>query len=547
MRPQPWCTVLHVSLWAALVLTLNADSEDSDCSPVIKVRRHTTYKTSPGRELVIHCPVDFCNKSIPTVTWVKLLYGTSKRVGSSSHIRTEWRGVNHEWASLLIFPKILSSDSGLYQCRMGSHVGHAINVSVHVPETSDPETLELLWMYMSSAARIVGFVTVSIVITVVSILWCKGKSKKGPQGECQDTTIEMVEGTFTRGGPPARPCTGPGSSADAHDGGKRKGEGGGVRLKTLSHNDEDVKLGGAYLEADSRLHQSSSMRPQPWCTVLHVSLWAALVLTLNADSEDSGCNPSIKVRRNTTYETSSGRELVIHCPVDFCNKSEPTVTWFKLLNGNSKQISVGSSSHIRSEWKEVNHEWASLLIFPKILSNDSGVYQCRVGNDVSHVIRVSVHGGDGHSTTKNKTIPETSDSEALKPLWMYMSSAAGIVGFVTLVIVLTVVSMRCCTGKSKKGTQGECQYATIHLAERPLTCGGPPPGQRASPSAPPSRLSAPKDIYSKVKGEGKRTRGAAEECSGVVYAALNHQQPPGAAARPRRSEECSEYAAIRVA
>ncbi|XP_062236787.1 B- and T-lymphocyte attenuator-like isoform X2 [Platichthys flesus] len=296
-----------------------------------------------------------------------------------------------------------------------------------------------------------------------------------------------------------------------------------------------------------------SMRPHPWCTVLHVSLWAALVLTLTTDSEDSECIPYLKVRRHTTYETSHGRELIINCPVELCNKSVPTVIWFKQLNGTYKPISIGSSSHIRTEWKEVNHEWASLLIFQKILSNDSGLYQCQMKYDVSHGIRVSVHGGD-QNTTKNNTIPKTSDPEALEPLWMYMSCAAGIVGFVTVVIVITVGSMQCCKGKSKKGTQGECQYATIHMAERPLSCGGPPPGPRASPSAPPSRLSAPNEltspgplVYSQVKGDNKRTRGAAEDGSGVVYAALNHQLPPGAAARPRRSEECSEYAAIRVA
>ncbi|XP_034464874.1 B- and T-lymphocyte attenuator-like isoform X2 [Hippoglossus hippoglossus] len=304
------------------------------------------------------------------------------------------------------------------------------------------------------------------------------------------------------------------------------------------------------------------MRPHPWITVLHVSLWAALVLTLNADSEDSGCTPMIKVHRNTAYETSLGQELVINCTVDFCNKSVPTVTWFQLLNETYKHISVGSSSHIRTEWKEFNHsEGASFLIFQKILSNDSGLYQCRVGNDVSHAINVSVHGGGEHTRKNNtsNTVPKTSNPEALKPMWMYMSSAAGIVGFVTVAIVITVVSMRWCKGKSKKGTQSECQYATIHMVERPLTRGGPPPGPRASPSAPPSRLSAPKDprpdeltsprdqVYSKVKGGSKRKRNAVEDGSGVVYAALNHQLPPGAAARPRRSDDCSEYAAIRVA
>ena len=130
------------------------------------------------------------------------------------------------------------------------------------------------------------------------------------------------------------------------------------------------------------------------CTVRIYNLFICnlLVLLFSSAGEDSECIPYLKVRRHTTFETSPGRELVINCPVEFCNKSVPTVTWFKLLNGTSKPISVRSSSHIRTEWKEVNHEWASLLIFPKILSNDSGLYRCQMGHDVSHFIRVSVHG-----------------------------------------------------------------------------------------------------------------------------------------------------------
>ncbi|CAB1413036.1 unnamed protein product [Pleuronectes platessa] len=226
------------------------------------------------------------------------------------------------------------------------------------------------------------------------------------------------------------------------------------------------------------------MRPHPWCTVLHVSLWAALVLTLTTVSEDSECTPYIKVRRHTTYETSPGRELVINCPVEFCNKSVLTVTWFKLLNDTSKRHSVSSSSHIRTEWKEVNHEWISFLIFSKILSNDSGLYWCEMANVMGHFINVSVHGGDQH-TTKNNTIPKTSDPEALKPLWMYVSSAARTLGFVTVSIVITVVSIRWCKGKSKKVTQGECQDATIEMVEGPFThCGPPAPGRKRPPLPP---------------------------------------------------------------
>nr|XP_019958882.1 PREDICTED: B- and T-lymphocyte attenuator-like [Paralichthys olivaceus] len=300
------------------------------------------------------------------------------------------------------------------------------------------------------------------------------------------------------------------------------------------------------------------MRPHHWFSALHVSFWAALVLTLNAGGEESDCTPIINVRRNTAYEISLGQDLVINCTVEFCNKSAPTVLWYKLEENTAQHVNVSSSSHIKTEWKGVNHsEGVSFLKFQNILSSDSGLYRCRVGNDVGHSINVSVHGGAEH-TSNNNTNSRTSDPEPLKHMWMYVYSAAGTVGFVTIVIVLTV-SIRCCKGKQKKETQSENQHAAIPMVETHSPRGSLQPSPRASPSAPPACLSAPKDpqpdklaegsrdqVYSKVKEDRKRKRNAAEEGTSVVYAALNHRLPSGAAARPQRSQECSEYAAIRV-
>lgn len=88
----------------------------------------------------------------------------------------------------------------------------------------------------------------------------------------------------------------------------------------------------------------------------------------------------------------------------------------------------------------------------------------------------------------------------------------------------------------------------------------PPP--RGSPSVPPCQRSTrrkPQDSqpelrlsghieHGKIPKDRRRQRDVAEdEGSSVVYAALNHQVPPRAAARlTRPQEEFSEYAAIRV-
>ncbi|XP_035488466.1 uncharacterized protein LOC118309916 isoform X2 [Scophthalmus maximus] len=289
------------------------------------------------------------------------------------------------------------------------------------------------------------------------------------------------------------------------------------------------------------------MLPNYCRTVLHASLLAVLVLKLNADSEDSDCSLGIEVRRNTAFEILLGQDLVINCKIIFCNDSQHAVTWFKLDEKNVP-VTVSDSSRIKTEWKELNKsEGVLYLKFQKVLSNDSGLYHCHYGHEVGHSINVSVH--DGATGTQQNP-------------WMYVYSAAGIVAFVIIVIVMSVISMRGCKGKSKKEAQTEIQYVSIPIVEPPFQHGGLEPLSRESPSVPPSVISTktlpskpnevtlPRDnggLYGKINEDRKRKKNAVEEGSSVVYAALNHQLPPaGAAARSRRPQEFSEYAAIRL-
>lgn len=136
------------------------------------------------------------------------------------------------------------------------------------------------------------------------------------------------------------------------------------------------------------------MRPKRCWTVLHVSIWAALVLTLNADGEDSDCEVEVRVHRNTSYDAISGSELKVKCPVLFCNNSPPTVSWFKLDNTSVVPVNVNSDSHIKTEWENSNHSnnGTSFLIFKNIRISDSGLYQCHSGGTVGHNINISVYG-----------------------------------------------------------------------------------------------------------------------------------------------------------
>ncbi|KAF1371824.1 hypothetical protein PFLUV_G00273380 [Perca fluviatilis] len=139
------------------------------------------------------------------------------------------------------------------------------------------------------------------------------------------------------------------------------------------------------------------------------------------------------------------------------------------------------------------------------------------------------------------------DPGARDDLWIYMYFAAGIVPFVIIVIILSVVSMRGCKGKPKKERQTENQYIAIPMVEQPFPHASIQPSPRGTPSAPPSRRSTRRITSPSQPNELPAPRDNEEEGSSIVYAALNHQLPGAAAGPPRRQqEETSEYAAIRV-
>ncbi|KAG7504082.1 B-and T-lymphocyte attenuator-like [Solea senegalensis] len=284
------------------------------------------------------------------------------------------------------------------------------------------------------------------------------------------------------------------------------------------------------------------MRPNICWNYLHVSILVVLLLTANTDSEGSDCSPDIRVRRHTAYEILVGRDLVINCTVVFCSSPPPAVSWLKM----HVPVDVSNQSHIKTEWKLFKElEGVSYLIFQKIRSNDSGLYQCRSASDMGHAINVSVRGGGGgelsNVTWKNNT--NSTDFRGTSPeIWMYVYSAAGIGAFVFLVIVVSVILMRGCKGKTRKEAQSENQYVAVPMVEEL--------SPRQSPSDQ-SNVSTPqrhnKCAYGEVKQNRERPRPAAEDGGSVVYAALNHHLPPGAAPRPQRNqEESSVYAAIRV-
>ncbi|XP_068575998.1 B- and T-lymphocyte attenuator-like [Cebidichthys violaceus] len=189
------------------------------------------------------------------------------------------------------------------------------------------------------------------------------------------------------------------------------------------------------------------MRPNCCLTILRVSVCAALLLTLDADSEDSDCEVEVKVSKNTVYEAVLGEDLQIHCTVEFCSGSPPTVSWYK-SETTDVPVNVSSSSHIKTEWTLLKDlEGRSFLIFQKVRRNDSGEYQCQVGGSISHYIQVSVH-GELTTVALMTSEPDLLVTETAT-FWPFVYRVVGITVIFILMLSLCVASRRMCKGQSR--------------------------------------------------------------------------------------------------
>ncbi|XP_016894477.1 B- and T-lymphocyte attenuator isoform X2 [Cynoglossus semilaevis] len=278
---------------------------------------------------------------------------------------------------------------------------------------------------------------------------------------------------------------------------------------------------------------------------LHVSMLAVLAHTVNAYGEDSDCDPAILVFNNTRAATV-GEYVEISCTVVTCNDSPSTEpSWYR-LQPNPVIVNISGQSHITTEKKNFSStSWTLHLVFHGIRLTDAGQYLCRNKASSGHKINVSVHGSVDVTTVtwKNNRSKEDRTSLAVEK-WMYLYSAAGIVAFVIIVIIASVIAMQGCGGKTSK-QEGENQYVIIPIPMAESFDSHPEPGARPLVSTPQRQNDS---IYAnpKTKRGIKRTAADAEENS-VLYASLNHQPLVVSAPRPRmRQEEETEYAAICV-
>ncbi|XP_029942380.1 uncharacterized protein btla isoform X6 [Salarias fasciatus] len=226
---------------------------------------------------------------------------------------------------------------------------------------------------------------------------------------------------------------------------------------------------------DRRVSSGYIMRPDLcW---MHVFMLSALLLYANAESEESECQPEVRVHRNTVYRAVIGDELRINCTSYFCGETPSNMSWYKYEEGDVL-INSSKQSRIKTEWKPLSRTAGIYyLIFTNIVRNDSGRFICQIGSERSHLITVLVEAG-------------SPDPEATE--WLYVYSAAAIGTLVLIVIITSVAVMRGCKGKPRKEEQSENQHMVIPMTHQ-------------------------------------------ETASVVVYTALNHPLPLRGGARPRRA------------
>ncbi|XP_064814775.1 uncharacterized protein LOC135530372 [Oncorhynchus masou masou] len=326
--------------------------------------------------------------------------------------------------------------------------------------------------------------------------------------------------------------------------------------------------------------------PDCWSwTSLPLTILAVLLFHRDANGHDSDCFPEIGVVRNTVWKASPGQQLKINCSIAFCSNSPPPPSlWCKVDESNNCNP-VNTTTIFQTQWTSLtNTTGISFLVFTSISIYDVGLYRCALnGASVSHSINVTV---------SDSTVSQ-SDS-FLEWVWPYVYSSAGIMVFVIVVITISMLSMRGCKGacparKSRKEDQTENQYMAIPMTQQAFprpnpqshhrgsirshqSQDRPQPQPRPQAQAQAQPTPQPDCIYDNAPARGPRRTHPApgqaaanqvavpvdtdntysngkekEEESDIMYAALNHQVKPRAAARPAQPRvEGSEYAAIRV-
>ncbi|XP_022535719.2 B- and T-lymphocyte attenuator [Astyanax mexicanus] len=276
------------------------------------------------------------------------------------------------------------------------------------------------------------------------------------------------------------------------------------------------------------------------------NLILVLVLFGSADAQD-GCAPEVRVQKNTVLTVSS-KKPNISCPVRYCVEI-PAIKWFRVITSNKTYyLPVNETDQITiTQERSTAHkkEIISYLTFKRISISDAGFYRCVASESgfisESHNINVSV--SETVSQRDNKT---NASADLEKPGdfgWMpYIIICSGIIGLVTVVLVIFFLSVDGCKCSRKDNNQRTQVPPSPNVSKSDGHCRGKEKSERKNvykSSAETLQLDIPSSSSARDQQENTPQQQ-------IVYATLDHLAPrvPPAVHHFSR-EQHSEYAAIR--
>ncbi|KAL6481697.1 hypothetical protein MHYP_G00097770 [Metynnis hypsauchen] len=310
-----------------------------------------------------------------------------------------------------------------------------------------------------------------------------------------------------------------------------------------------------------------------------VLLWLLLIICGKTQEPVLDCIPSLKVPRNTVWNSPEKETLKINCTIiteSHCWKNL-SVSWCKIEDNNDCRP-LSHSNHTGTGWRNTSeNERIFFLIFGNLSLQDIGSYRCKSDGPVftaSHTINVTVTASDtdnevvsNENKTTNSSLSVPTDLRWLQP---YAYICSGIVGLVLIVLVVALLVIRCKGPKqSKKEKIADHQSSTSQMAPFTSTvydnvtqgnsCSLPtqlnPPSPCIYDNAPirassqrngPSRRHPANHTAKRGPNHDRFNMEVEEEENTLVYASLNHKALSRGQVRISHPEETSEYSAIRL-
>lgn len=262
------------------------------------------------------------------------------------------------------------------------------------------------------------------------------------------------------------------------------------------------------------------------------------------------CNV-FKVHRGIVHKAFVNKSLTISCNLKHCHGSPNNVIWTK--ENLKVWIAVsGTDQMTTSQTYSSSDLLTSYLTFTSISKRHEGNYRCELQlhniSTVSHQINISVS-DDSMEEDFNQMANESNSSLWW---WPYLFIC---VGLSILVLVVMFIAILCIYGfKSsgkKKRKRAQVQYTarsmmpqlTPSIQKRDRFVQYSEDTQRHSLDSSPQLQST---SHLSDRGDNILSNRKDSRSSQVVYASLHHLETPLSSTPRPTTDECSEYAAIRV-